>query len=115
MEGKLGLQIFNFKLKMVKVKGDFIWTLNALGCYFAEKIEESKLNGMHFTLNTFPGFFRKLLELLKDMETMPYSEYIQLIQREGGPELIKLRRCYCDFLVENGGLYSIRNGEDWDF
>ena len=56
----------------------------------------------------------RVIETVKRIERMPYMKYLSFIRTPDGFEWSRLRDHLRPLLIEDGGLSSIQNGEDWD-
>ena len=56
----------------------------------------------------------RVIGAVKRLEKMPYMDYLLFIRTPDGFELNRLREQLRPLLIEDGGLSSIQNGENWD-
>ena len=61
-----------------------------------------------------PKLISRVIKALKLMEKMPYMDYLSFLRTPDGFECKRIQDQLRPFLIEDGGLCDIQNGENWD-
>ena len=61
-----------------------------------------------------PKLVPRVIEVLKLIEKMAYMDYLSFLRTPDGFEWKRIQDQLRPFLIENGGLCDIQNGENWD-
>ena len=61
-----------------------------------------------------PKHLAIVIEAVKLLDKMPYNDYLSFIRTEDGFEWQLIKDQLRPFLIEDGGLSSIQNDENWD-
>ena len=57
----------------------------------------------------------RVIKALKLLDEMLYMDYMSFIWTLDGSEWKRIQDQLRPFLIEDGGLYNMQNGENWDF
>ena len=61
-----------------------------------------------------PKLIPRVIKAVKLLDEMPYMDYMSFIRTPDGFEWKRIQDKLRLFLIEDGGLYDIQNGENWD-
>ena len=61
-----------------------------------------------------PKLLPRVIKALKLIKKMPYMDYLSFLRTPDGFEWSRLRDQLWPFLIEDGGMCNIQNGENWD-
>ena len=79
---------------------------------FLTKIEFN-LGNFWFFLILQPKLLPRVIEVLKLIEKMPYMDYMSFLRTPDGFEWKRIQDQLRPFLIEDGSLCYIQNGENW--
>ena len=72
------------------------------------------LGSFKFPSFVFPKLIPRVIKALKPLDEMPYMDYMSFIRTPDGFEWKRFQDQLRPFLIEDGGLYNIHSGENWD-
>ena len=61
-----------------------------------------------------PKLIPRVIKAVKLVDEMPYMDYMSFIRTPDGFEWKRIQDKLRPFLIEDGGLYNIQNGKNWD-